>query len=64
MPLLELPMFFVGTTGADEVLSLSAFVNGGDDAVACAHQCAGAVHDLLQDGVHIKAGTDAQDRRA
>ena len=61
--LLELPVLCAGEAGTDEVLDISAFSDGGDDAVACTGQCAGAVHHLLQDGIDVKARADAQDRR-
>ena len=50
--------------GADEVLGLPRVVDGRDHAVAGAGQRAGAVDDLLQDGVDVEARADAQDRRA
>ena len=58
-------LVFVGRdAGGDEVLGLPAFVEGGDSAVSGAGQGAGALDDLVQDGVEVEAGADAQDGRA
>ncbi|MCY4363148.1 MAG: hypothetical protein OXE42_13350 [Gammaproteobacteria bacterium] len=62
MPLLELPVPFLRETRTHEIPSLAMLVNGDDQAVGDAGQRPGTVHDLLQHGVDIETGTDAQDR--
>ena len=44
--------------------ALPAFVEGGDSAVSGAGQGAGALDDLVQNGVEVEARADAQDGRA
>ena len=63
-PLPDVPALFRREAGGDELQDRAAFVDGRDHPVACAGQRAGAVDDLVQDGVEVEAGADAQDRRA
>ena len=49
-------------TGGDEVLNLAHVVRGRDHAVVGARKRAGALHDLLQDGVEVQARAYAQNR--
>ena len=49
------------TCRAPKLLGLTHVVDGRDHAVAGAGQRAGAVHDLVQDGVEVEARADALD---
>ena len=63
-PVRHVPALVRRQAGGDELLDRAAFVDGRDHAVAGAGQRAGAVDDLVQDGVEVEARADAQDRRA
>ena len=56
-------MLVVRQAGGDELLDPPGIVDGGDHCVARASQRTGAVDDLAQDGVEVKARGGAQDRR-
>ena len=60
LPVRESPALVRRKARADEVLDLSAFVDGRDHAVPGARQGAGAVDGLLQDGAQVEAAVDAQ----
>ena len=50
-----------GEAGGDELLDVPCVVNSRDNPVTGAGEGAGAVDDLLQNGVEVEARTDAQD---
>ena len=60
----ELAVLVRREPGGDEVLDLPGLADGRDQSVAGADQRAGAVDDLLQDGVEVEAGADAHAGRA
>ena len=61
-PIRQTPMLLVGETGGDEILELAGLVDGGDGAVARSGECAGTLHDFLEDVLEVQACTDTQDR--
>ena len=63
-PVRHVPALVRRQAGGDELLDRAAFVDSRDHAVAGAGQRAGAVDDLVQDGVEVEARADAQDRHA
>ena len=56
----QLPGFIGGQAGDEEFLRLARPVQGGDQGIPGAGQCAGAVQDALQHRVQVKALVDAQ----
>ena len=60
-PVGQAGLLFGGEAGGEEVGDPAGVVDRGDHAVARAGQGAGAADDLLQDGVEVEAGADAQD---
>ena len=64
-PLDHVPVPLLRQAGGDEVPGLlPGLVDGGDAAVACAGQRAGALDDLLEHRVEVESGADAQAGRA
>ena len=57
----HLLVFFGRDAGGDEVAGLSALVDGRDAAVSGPGKGAGGLDDLVQDGVEVEAGADAED---
>ena len=62
-PTAQLPILLAGEAGGDEILELPRPVDGSDGAAARAGERASAIDDLLQDGGHVEARADSQDRR-
>ena len=63
-PLGEPAVLLGRQAGRDHVAGLPAVVDGRDQPVAGTGQGAGGIDDLLQDGVEVEAGADAQHGRA
>ena len=63
-PLGKLAVLLGSQAGGEELAGLPAGIDGRDRTVAGAGQRAGALDDLLQNGVQVEACADAQDGRA
>ena len=63
-PIRELAVLVRRDAGGDEVLDMLVLADGRDHAVARSGQRAGAIDDLLQDGVEVAARVDAHACRA